>query len=98
MYFGKVISLAIASTILVSQNAVNAALIFPQQNQSREQQSLDIKECNAKAREESQFEPAKPVSEEERNSQEEMQQRQQRIQVYNQILTACLQQRGYTVR
>jgi sortase (surface protein transpeptidase) len=97
MHFAKVVSCAIASTILVSPS-VNAALIFPEQNQSREQQSLDIKECNEQAREESKFEPAKPVSEEEQQSQEAMQQRQQSIQAYNQILTACLQQRGYTVR
>jgi len=89
---------AILAAILAIAEVANSSLVYPNQGQSREQQSQDLRECYARAREETDFDPAKPIPKEDRSSPEKLRQRQERIRVYNQVLNTCLQERGYTVQ
>jgi hypothetical protein len=70
--------------------------IVPKKGQNNEQQTFDIRECNAMARERTGFDPTR--SPRDRSDANERQQRRQKIDAYNQVLQSCLQERGYTVR
>ncbi|NJK51149.1 hypothetical protein HC931_26305 [Candidatus Gracilibacteria bacterium] len=74
------------------------AFIYPTQGQSREQQNQDLGECYTQAKEETDFDPSRPIPKKDRESQPAMRRRQERIQTYNQIVNACLQKRGYRVQ
>lgn len=75
------------------------SLAFPDRGQSREQQTLDLRECHTQAREKTDFEPAKPIKRDNGQIPPDVQRRrQQQLQAYNQILSTCLKERGYTLR
>jgi len=86
--------------IVANTELVNGqSLIFPPDGKSREQQTLDLRECNTQAREETDFDPAKPLKRKDGQVDPQQQRRrQEQLQAYKQILNTCLQQRGYTLR
>jgi hypothetical protein len=90
-----------AVTIALKVELVNGqSLAFPDKGQSEEQQTLDFQQCNEQAREETDFDPAKPLKRENDGqvAPDVQNRRQQQLQTYNQILSNCLKQRGYTLR
>ncbi|MGH2412439.1 MAG: hypothetical protein ACRDEA_01825 [Microcystaceae cyanobacterium] len=98
--FLKTTMFAIVGTILASTSAsYGESFIFPNQRQTQEQQSQDLHECNAQAKQETDFDPTQPIPNEEGQASQEVQnQRQVRIQAYNQVLDACLEKRGYIIQ
>jgi arylamine N-acetyltransferase len=90
---------AIFGTIVASTEVgYGVSLIYPERGQSQAQQTQDLHECNEQAREETDFNPAKPISQDEPQSPQSQRQRQERIQAYNEILTTCLKERGYSIQ
>jgi hypothetical protein len=92
-------SFLIIGTILASAEICHSrGFIFPTQGQSREQQNQDLGECYSRAKEETDFDPSRPIPKKDRESQPAMRRRQQEIQAYNQIVNTCLQERGYRIQ
>ncbi len=92
--------LVLIATLLVVPRASHAlSFIYANQGQSEEQKNKDIQECSASAKEQTGFDPIRSLPKKDTQlSPQEQQQRQQRIQAYNQSLADCLQKRGYTVK
>lgn len=93
-------SFLIIGIILVASAEIgySGGLIFPTRGQSREQQNQDLGECYSQAKEETDFDPFRPIPKKERESQPAMRRRQENIQTYNQIVNTCLQERGYRIQ
>jgi hypothetical protein len=97
--FFKTTIFAVVGAILASAEVgYGESFIFPEQGQSQVQQTQDLNECNKQAREQTDFDPAKPPPKEEAPSPQTQNQRRERIQAYNQALAACLKARGYSIR
>ena len=96
--FETTIFAIIGAIVASTEVGYGVSLIYPERGQSQAQQTQDLHECNEQAREETDFNPAKPIPKDEPQSPQSQQQRQQRIQAYNQVLTSCLKERGYSFR
>jgi hypothetical protein len=95
----RTISFLIIGIILASAEIAHSrGFIYPTQGQSREQQNQDLSECYSRAKEETDFDPSRPIPKKDRESQPAMRRRQENIQTYNQIVNTCLQERGYRVQ
>lgn len=95
----KTTSFLIIGIILASAEIVySRAFIYPTQGQSRDRQNQDLGECYTRAKEETDFDPSRPIPKKDRESQPAMRRRQENIQTYNQIVNTCLQERGYRVQ
>lgn len=88
----------IGAILVGAEVSYGESFIYPEQGQSQAQQTQDLRDCNQQAREQTDFDPTKPMSQKESQDPQAQRQRQQRIQAYNQALTTCLKSRGYTIR
>jgi hypothetical protein len=93
-WFGK-ISLFWLGTLLIADSVYGFSTIVPERSQDQPQQTLDMRECNARARQQTGFDPTRPPRE---NSPQSREERRQKIGAYNQVLESCLKERGYGVR
>ena len=91
--------MALISIILGSAEVGHGGtFIFPEQGQSQVQQTQDLHDCSEQAREETDFDPRRSLSQEDARSPQAQSQRQERIKAYNQVFAECLKTRGYTIR
>ncbi|MEG3435585.1 hypothetical protein V0288_00500 [Pannus brasiliensis CCIBt3594] len=89
--------LVLFGTLLIAGPSYALISIVPQRGQDREQQTRDIGECNAMARQKTGLNLARRSRDDAKNTPEVRAERQQQVQTYNQIVETCLQERGYVV-
>jgi hypothetical protein len=93
-WFGKT-SLFWLGTLSIAGSVYGFSTIVPERGQDQQQQTQDMRECNARARQQTGIDPTRPPRD---NSPQSREERRQKIGAYNQVLESCLKERGYLVR